>query len=248
MNNIDKTLCDQYLAEKWDTIVWSYSRIETMYKCPYTFYDNYVVGNRSTNYLAYRGTMLHDIIDSFYTKGGIALGLDLDTVRDTMIKKFDYYMQKWEEPKTFKDIEGEEKIRNSIRQFVPREDIIQTERTVLFELGGYNFQAKLDYETEDVHGDFKSTWNKQYFNQQLLYAFARQRDAGRPMLNKFEVSQYNIGFKVKEIKFSDLDLRDMRNYYTDGIRMIKTALETAEFPYNTKSKWFCQNLCKKCDL
>ena len=63
---VNKELCDQFLEEQWDSMVWSYSRVSSYAHCPYTWYETYVLGNRKGNFYAYAGSAYHKVMEDFY--------------------------------------------------------------------------------------------------------------------------------------------------------------------------------------
>jgi len=255
--------------ENWDDIEWSASRVSSFMTCPYNFYGTYILKLSSDNYFAYRGSMVHEIMEEYYS---YMQGLDipLETMRWLLIKKFDYLMDKCphEAVSFYVDKKGKvgkmamnhNKIIESLKNWTPMSSVQYVEREIKFPVHGYNFRAFLDFERgydklmpngkhEPItwHGDYKSVWDvKKYKFQQYLYMYGKELvDDKRPV--GFEVIEYKNNFKPVVMKYDKTTIKFVTSKAKDTIEDIKKALETDCFPKQPKDKFFCMNLCRMCE-
>lgn len=242
--DISKELCEQYLEEKFDEITWSFSRINSFYTCPLTWYDTYVLGNYSTNYLAEVGSLVHNILEDYY-KYHLAGGTRLlnEEIREVLVKKFVKGLKKvksFDKPPWHRGHENN--IIKGLNTFVHDPEIIAVEREYLFEINGYKFKGFIDFEEEYFTGDYKSKWSfEKYAHQQSLYVTAREYNG-----------VYTKGFKVVEYKknmaepvtYTDTVViqDDAHLWAVKGVEDIRKALQTASFPA-TPDSFFCYSLC-----
>ena len=258
----------EYL-DKWDDIEWSASRVSSFISCPYNFYGTYILKLSSDNYFAYRGSMIHDIMEEYY-KYMQGLRISLVTMRKLLTRKFEYLMDKCphEAVSYYTDKNGKvgkramnhKNLSESLASWTPMSNVQYVEREIKFPVHGYNFRAFLDFERgydrleptglkEPItwHGDYKSSWDpKKYEFQQYLYMYGKELvDGKRPV--GFEVIEYKNNFKPVAMKYDKTTIKFVTSKAKDAIDDIKKALETECFPKNPKDKFFCQNLCKMCE-
>jgi len=241
---VDKQLCERYLEEKFDDVVWSFSRINSFYICPYTWYSTYVLGNYSSNYLADVGSLVHNILEDYYKyvlAGGERM-LDVE-IREVLVKKFTRGLKKittFDKPHWYKG--HERNIVQGLNTFTHNPDIIATEREYLFEIEGYKFKGFIDFEEQDFTGDYKSKWSfEKYAHQQCLYISAREYNGVHT--KGFKVVEYKKDMSVP-VFYTDTKIiqGDAEDWAVKGIKDIRKALEKAEFP-NSPDFFFCNNLC-----
>lgn len=245
---VDKQLCEQYLAEKWDNIKWSYSRVNTYLTCPYNWYETYVLGQREGNFYAYTGSAYHKIMEDFYNfylKGG---RLDMNVIKATLKTKlqrrFDKnpFTDRWQNS-TYN------KLLDSLDYFEIYEDVTQVERLIQWEIDGYIFQGYIDLDAGLNHYDWKSKWvpNK-YAIQQNLYLFAKEQVDGI-ITEGFKIPQYKNHLTVEEVKRDQKGITDAVNLMKTAIPMIKDSLEKGFFVKDNLDRNFCYMLCgsKTCE-
>ena len=257
----------EYL-DKWDDIEWSASRVSSFISCPYNFYGTYILKLSSDNYFAYRGSMMHDIMEEYY-KYMQGLEIPLETMRELLTRKFEYLMEKCphEAVSYYTDKNGKvgkrdmnhKNLSDSLASWTPMSNVQYVEREIKFPVHGYNFRAFLDFERGynklgpngsfeliTWHGDYKSSWDpKKYEFQQYLYMYGKELvDGKRPV--GFEVIEYKNNFKTVVMQYDKTTIKFVTSKAKDAIDDIKKALETECFPKNPKDKFFCQNLCKMC--
>ena len=154
------------------------------------------------------------------------------------------------EPK-YKDVvlsmNGDSKIIKSLLNFNVDPKITHIERELFFEVRGHKFRGFLDYEKGDFwHGDIKSTYKKDYLNQQYLYMEAKsQNQEKRP--HGFEILEYKNNMNVVKFDYYEAQMKDTLSQVGETIEKIKKALRVGKFPVNSKSKFYCSQLCRKTD-
>lgn len=250
-------ITEKYLKESFDSTVWSYSRISSFYSCPYSFYDTYVLGNRRSNFHAFVGSAVHQILEDFYTYhlvGGKLLHHDV--IRETLTSKFDTAMQSNPHhhniyPKIREGVYRN--VRNGLAAFVPDYSIVHVERKIEYKIGEFSFQAYLDYETKRKVGDYKSRYNKTYATQQNLYMYAKKTLDGTPL--GYEIVGYKEGFKKTFVEWDKGDVYESLDWAVQGIEDIRKALVECDFPKTPPTdekkpndKFFCEQLCRGCEL
>lgn len=243
---ISKVKCEEFLAN-WDNIVWSASRVKEFTNCPLTWYLTYVEGIRGENYYAYTGTLVHSIFEDYYNKGR-DLGLDLETVRGVMVKKFKRGQKLNPHPVSFRNAaSGDAKIIESLSSFKPIPTITHVERELIFEIRSYKFRAFLDFEEGEYYlGDYKSKWSPDYMNQQYIYMMAKMYNLDRVI--GFKCVEYKKMMNVLDFKYEHIEMKETEFWVMETIKTIKKALETQDFPVKEKKgDWFCKNLCMKCE-
>ena len=258
MSSVKKSITPEEYLNRWDDIVWSYSRVSSFYNCPHTWKLTYLDKIESGNYFAFRGTAVHECMEDLYNyllQGGKPLSNEV--VRDTISAKFANKMLDCPYPpkmyfrgkdgKVGGKVQNEWKIINSIQEYIPRQDILHVEREIFVDVRGYKFRCLLDAETDYSHIDYKSSWSKpNYFHQQVLYGYAKSTT--QKLFPKFfDVCEYNNGFKDVRVEFTKLDVKDTFNYLEKGIKDIRKALEDNNFPKKA-DPFFCLNLCRGCEL
>lgn len=242
--DIDKKKCEEYLETKFDDVVWSPSRLSCYDNCPYEFYLKYLLGQRGTNWYAYIGTGVHNIIEDYYNVGH-AKGLDTDIIVETMVKKFALVVSAWEEWRPHSWKAQCNKIVDGLMSFKPLDTVTDIERTILFDFEGYKFQAKLDAEEgDDWHIDYKSRWDKKkYGHQQTLYMYAKEIEQAAPPKG-FKIIQYKERMSTVEIDYSKGDVELTKNWMRYTIGKIRRDLERGEFTKNPADKFYCTELCQ----
>lgn len=245
---VDKELCDQFLEEKWDSMVWSYSRVSSYAQCPYTWYETYVLGNRKGNFYAYAGSAYHKVMEDFYNfwleGGDLELEVIKDTLRKKLVTKFhtNPFTDRWAES-TYN------KLLSSIDHFEIYKDVTSVERLIEWEIDNYRFQGYIDLDAGEYHYDWKSRWDeKKYNHQQNLYLFAKEQVDGITTKG-FRIPQYKEGLDVKKIRRSEKRIQSAVEMVRVTIPRIKHSLETAIFDKNPNDNFFCRSLCgaKNCE-
>jgi hypothetical protein len=245
---VNKKLCDQFLAEQWDSMVWSYSRVSSYVHCPYTWYETYVLGNRKGNFYAYAGSSYHEVMEDFYNfwleGGDLKLDVIKDTFRKKLVIKFDNnpFTDRWAQS-TYT------KLLDSIDSFEIYKDVTSVERLIEWEIDNYRFQGYIDLDAGEYHYDWKSRWDeKKYNHQQNLYLFAKEQ-VDSIKTKGFRIPQYKENLNVKKIRRSEKNISSAIKMVRVTIPRIKHSLETAIFDKNPNEKFFCRSLCgaKKCE-
>lgn len=244
---IDKNLCDQFLEEKWDKTLWSYSRVTSYLTCPYNWYETYVLGIRSGNFYAYTGSAYHKIMEDFYNfwlKGG---RLDMETIKATLDIKLNRRFQR--NPFSHRYEQSTyDALLNSLNYFQIFEDVTSVERLIKWEVDNYKFQGYIDLDAGTYHYDWKSKWSDKYLFQQSLYLFAKEQVDGI-ITDGFKIPEYKNGLNVVQIDRSESAINDTISMIRTTIPLIKKSLETANFAKDNSDKGFCFNLCasKTCE-
>jgi len=248
---------EQYLKEKFDSTVWSYSRIASFYSCPYSFYDTYILGNRRSNFHAYVGSAVHTILEDFYSyhlSGGV--NLHHKVIRETLTAKFDTLMKSNPHhnevfPKVREGVYRN--VKKGLNLFEPQYDIIHVERKIEYKIEGYNFQAFLDYEKRLRVGDYKSKHDRDYSTQQNLYMYAK-KEADGVVPTGYEIVAYKEGMENVFTEWDKDSVYDSLEWAVQGIKDIRQALVDDSFPktppINKKKpddKFFCEALCRGCE-
>lgn len=254
--DINEELCEKFLKEKFDTRQWSYSAVSSFLKCPYSFYDTYILGNRRGNYHAYVGTSFHEVMEDYYNyvlRGGKELPLARvrEVLEIKLVEKLDAnpYFFYW-------DASIRKKLLSSVRCFVPEDRIKYAERKIEFKVEEYNFVGYLDLDegAGKWHYDFKSKIDDTYYPQQYLYMYGKKQvDKTSP--RGFGLIAYKEDMKPDHVTWEEakdevyLTVDDM----VDGIRRIREALRTGVFPQTQppdkhgKVGFFCTELCQAPD-
>lgn len=238
---VDKQKCEQYLEEKFDSTVWSFSRLNQFRLCPLTWYSTYVLGLRGENYFAFRGSLVHSIMEDFYNVG-YAKNLPLKVIRETMQEKFRRGMR--DAPPTqswFK--KGEWDIISSFDRFKPLHDFTAVEEKIEFEVGGFPFQGFIDLTiSERTPLDWKSKWSSEkYLRQQYLYAIGLRYNGRKA--NHIWIVEYKNNMNLVDIKVVPPVMKDTEHWAVETVGMIRSALEKGEFPADNGDNFFCSMLC-----
>lgn len=250
---IDKQLCDKYLAENWDSAVWSPSRIGTFYKCPYSFYLGYVVGERTNNYLGYSGSSVHQSVEGYYKYllAGRDMNWSIDTLRSILWHRYVILLERKmrSNPVPLPPPHILNGYRNNIKtnfnHWQPIDGVTQVERTITFELGGYTIQGILDAEVGDeYHIDYKSKYSKEYREQQFLYLYAKEIDSGIPPKG-FLIPQYKQRWETVWVDYNKDMIDYVLRWVIKGITDIRSALERGKFEVTPPSNFWCNSLCRQ---
>lgn len=253
----------QYL-DRWQDIEWSASRVSSFKSCPYNFYGTYILGLKSDNFFSYRGSVVHQILEDYYTYLYM-YDMPLDAIRKHLIGVFEQEMELCPFDAVMYYGGGvkkmnNNKIINSLKKWKPLSNVKFVEREIKFSVGAYKFRAFLDvereykklapsgkYETVTLHSDYKSSWNaSKYEFQQHLYTYGK-REVDKHTPAGFEIIEYNNNFKSVAIAYNKLKVKFVVSEAKEIIEDIKKALETNTFTKNPKDKFFCQNLCRMCE-
>ena len=239
---INKKKCDKFLEEEWDNTEWSYSRVSSFTQCPFSWYETYILGNRSSNFYAYVGTSYHEVMEDYYNfllSGG---SIDMDVVKDTLKEKLkrkfnnNPFRNKWARSQYTKLID-------SIDNFKTFDGITHVERLIKWEIDDYKFRGFIDLDAGEHHYDWKSKWDEsKYGNQQNLYLFAKEQVDGIKTKG-FKIPQYKDKLSVKSVRRSQSNIDNAISWVRETIPVIKKSIQTYNFKKNPESKFFCTTLC-----
>lgn len=243
-----------------DTFVWSFSRLNSFYNCPYEFYLHYIECNPSeSNFFGEYGSLLHSILEK-YAKGELSL-FELNQ----------YYEDHFNEciphdapPNKYVDIrqsyydKGMDYFDN-IDLDVEAYDILGVEKKVEFELFGKKFIGFIDLLVKDkitdeiIIIDHKSASIKILKNGNIS-----KSDRAHFLEFKRQAYLYSIPIikeygKVDKLKwnmFKDrqwIEIPWKKNEYDEAIKWAKDTIELiekeTEWSPNSSSKYYCNYIC-----
>lgn len=239
---INKKKCDKFLEEEWDNTEWSYSRVSSFTQCPFSWYETYILGNRSSNFYAYVGTSYHEVMEDYYNfllSGG---SIDMDVVKDTLKEK----LKRKFNNNPFRNRYAESQYRkliDSIDQFKTYDGITHVERLIKWNIDDYKFRGFIDLDAGEHHYDWKSKWDEsKYGNQQNLYLFAKEQVDGIKTKG-FKIPQYKNKLAVKSVRRSQSNIDNAISWVRETIPVIKKSIQTYNFKKNPENKFFCTTLC-----
>lgn len=246
-----------------DEMEWSYSRLSSFESCRYGWLLKYVFHRKSKtpHFFSTYGTFLHSILEQ-YLSGKLA--------RDDLVP---YYLEHYDD-----EVCGEapsEKVEkgffNNALAYLehidfPFKDIIETEKKVRFEIGGYHFVGYIDVLARQgkslhiidhkSHGlrnrsgrKIQTEYDKEldrYLRQQYLYAIPIREEFGKfPKTISFNC--YRHGRFITE-KFDPYFLANTKKWVMDQISLIKAERNWEASPDKFRCKFICDvaDYCKYC--
>ena len=258
---------EKYL-ETWDDIEWSASRVTTAENCLYAFKKIYFDKENTDNYFAYRGSMMHNIMEDYYNYIH-QYKIPLQSLRAHLVGVFEQLMEECpheavmyyrdKKGKTAKKSMNHNALSWSLMNWKPLSHIKHVEREIKFKVSKYKFRAFLDFEREyeklspsggieviTLHGDYKSTYSNKYRLQQYIYMYGKEQVDGKPPRG-FEIIEYKNNFKSVVFEYDRGIIKFVKSDIVEAIQRAKKAVEEDDFPKNPKDSFFCMNLCKLCE-
>jgi len=243
-----------------DTMVWSFSRLQSYHQCPYGFWLKYVQCNEGeSNFFGQYGSFLHSILEK-YEKGELSL-----------FEISGYYEEHFNEAITcaapsnkYVDVrqsyyeKGLEYLDN-IDLALDTYEILGVEKEVKFKIGGYELIGYIDLLLKDKktgeiavldhksaslkfkkNGDVSKTDEGHVlsFKRQLyLYSIAVIEEYGKkPKFLKWNLFKEG---KWLTVEFNDNEFEEAKKWAAATVKAIEN--ETTWLP--NPSKYFCWNIC-----
>lgn len=228
-----------------DNMVFSFSNVNSFETCPYCWFKNYAMGERTgeSNAFAEYGTMMHEIFE-LIDKKLIDESKAIDMMENRMTD-IDLPMAFGHDlNKSYK----EQAVTAINNHYTPLK-ILGLEEKVQFKVGDYSFVGYIDQVLEDSDGEiilldhkskasFKSKKEQaEYARQLYLYSVAIKNFYGKyPKELRFNMFRKQ---NLIKIEFKEKDLEESKDWVINTIDKIK---KTTLFS-PTDNEFLCNNLC-----
>ena len=250
-----------------DTFVWSFSRLNSFYNCPYEFYLHYIECNPSQqNFFAEYGSLMHSILEK-YVKGTLSI-FELNQYYE---ENFNVEIPHDAPPNKYIDIrqsyydEGLDYLDN-IDLDLDSYEILGVEKKVEFELFGKQFIGFIDLLVKDkttgeiIIIDHKSASIKilkngnisksdqshflEFKHQAYLYSYPIIKEYG-----KVSTIKWNM-FKDKkwiEIAWDKAEYDETIEWVKDTLKLIENETEWAPNPQSYYCRYLCGQRTNACE-
>ena len=235
----------------FDSVIWSYSRLNAYYNCKAAWHKAYVDKDRGDgNFFAESGSLMHQVLED-YTTSKVDLW-DLSEYYDGLYSNFIKHKAPYNKFVNLEDkriITAHEYLDN-LEGFEDIGEVLAVEKKFLMPIGekdqmiGYIDLLFKDGENYIIL-DHKSASNikkneyDEYFKQLYVYSKAIY-DEFKVYPTKLILNQFNL----KELAVEEFDI----NKYNAAIKWCERTIETIKNEtswdeYNYKNRYYCMNLC-----
>lgn len=243
-----------------DTMLWSFSRLNSFHNCPYEFYLHYIQCNAGeNNFFGQFGSFVHEILEK-YVKGELSIFEISQYYEDN----FYDVVYKDAPPNKYVDIKQSyyEKgldYLNNIDLILDNYEVLGVEKEVKFGINGYEIIGYIDLLLKDKKTDeiiildhksasmkFKQNGEISKTDEQHFLEFKRQLYLyAKPIIEEYkrvDFLEWNMFKERKHIKipFNIQEFNEALKWAEDTIKLIEN--ETMWLP-NNKNTFYCNNLC-----
>ncbi len=235
---------------------WSYSKIQTYNDCPYKFYLKYIAleGEKKNMFFSSYGSFMHEILQKLFN-GEFARD---DAVMYYLCNFYSKVEHDAPNEKLFTTYfnRGLEYLKGYTQPFGTDEEVVDTEKRVQFDIGGYKFVGIVDAILRNANGisiwdhkskDLRQTHKKNTKANAELDAYLRQlyfytipvEKLYKSCINELVFNCFRVNIQIKST-FCDAKLQESKQWAVDTIEKI-----LLEDDWQPKLDFFyCRYLCE----